>query len=163
MDNFKKVTGLDFNKFIKENEYIKFYKKNMNIDLDDCYQNASINLYNNINNFNPEKSSLKTFFNLIFSSECLKENKRVNNYARIQYTYLNLNDCDEVEEYNQQKFEWIKTYLKTITDDIIIDFFLNKYSYKELEEKYNININTLKSKINYFKIKTRDLYNKKHI
>jgi len=171
MERFNEIIGMSFDEFYNSNKdrLINYINNiNRNYDTEGIVDIAFTKLYNNIESFNPDKASINTYLFTIARNELFVTIK--NEKIKIEYkeyddftqeetldflytdaTRSNLRGLyEEYDESVDEKFEALKNDMVEY-GDICVEIWFSGKSYKEISEETGININTCKSKVNYFK------------
>lgn len=170
-DNFKKNTGLDFNKFYKIQypKLIWFLNKwtKDNEASEDIANEAFMQCLKNIHMYNAEKSKIHTWLFKIAHNMTIKNwkddqkiptismDKEVSNNAKLEL-FIPYNDSKidiNRNEINKKKYEYIKQYIYDMPEKhinyktVLIMREIDSMSYDEISESLNLNLSTVKSQI----------------
>jgi RNA polymerase sigma-70 factor, ECF subfamily len=150
---FKEITGQDFNSYYKKMKSIKNYYYHSGVDNDEVYNDAMMTLLKNIDKFNPELSQIDTWFSNIFINEFRLYIRRI----KMTYEPFLSDLKDDNEEYDNDidnQYEAVKTYLKSLNNDII-NLWLDDVKYKEIAEILNVKLSKVKNDILQAKLKCK--------
>ncbi len=133
MDNFKEITGIDFNTFYADNigklsSWLKTKTKLNMLIQEEIVNEAFVRLYNNIEKYDSSKGSLRTFLYNIAFNELLEKRKIENDYQELfnnnLITMVGDGDhnelLDNIEDYNEdyddsveKDFELVRSFVNT--------------------------------------------------
>jgi RNA polymerase sigma factor (sigma-70 family) len=159
MDKFEQITGNNFNIFY-EKEKLKLInfllKRNSKYDIEGIVDTAFTKLYNNINKYDDTKGSLNTYLYTIAKNELFliwKKDKIETlslDYFQEEYGYDLRDDSEKYDISIDLEFEAQKSKIND-SEYEELKLRLKGLSYKEISDKLNININTIKSRIKWQK------------
>jgi RNA polymerase sigma factor (sigma-70 family) len=142
---FKEIVGEDFNSYYKKMNYIKSCYYHSRVDNDEVYNDAMIILLNNIEKFNPELSQIDTWFSNIFINRFRLYIRR---FKMIYEPFLSdlRDDSEEYDNDIDNQYKAVKTYLKSLNNDII-NLWLDDVKYKDIAEILNVKLSKVKNDI----------------
>jgi RNA polymerase sigma factor (sigma-70 family) len=125
----------------------------LNLEIDDIIQETILK-YLLYSRYDKKKSAKITYIlniskNLIFH----EYKKRTKKYKFPKYENIQDNFCEI--QFKEEDIKLSDDIKNTKYFEYLIDFYLNNLSYKEIAEKYNINIGKVKNRICYCKKKIR--------
>ena len=142
---FKEIVGEDFNSYYKKMNYIKSCYHHSRVDNDEVYNDAMIILLNNIEKFNPDLSQIDTWFSNIFINRFRLYIRR---FKMIYEPFLSdlRDDSEEYDNDIDNQYKAVKTYLKSLNNDII-NLWLDDVKYKDIAEILNVKLSKVKNDI----------------
>lgn len=130
------------------------------VDIEDVVSETLIKVFNNLNKYNPERGSVKTWIYNIAKNHLIDKLRRECNKS-----YMNIHDVDvsslSVKIGNSNEFDScdMLEYVSNTIDNCDYTLLNMKYNlgynYCEIGEEFNITSSTVSNKINYIKSKLK--------